>query len=109
MLIRFAVANVSQTGRATLGVRLIKVDNGAKVAAMTKVDHEEPEDSEDPDSAAVTADDPNEVASEESATVSDPADETPQALPSDVQKLVDRAEQPDDTATHDDENTDDQK
>ncbi|MFD1410450.1 DNA gyrase subunit A [Lapidilactobacillus gannanensis] len=112
VLIRFAVANVSQTGRATLGVRLIKVDNGAKVAAMAKVDHEEPEDSEDPedpDSAAVTADDPNEVASEESATVSNPADETPQALPSDVQKLVDRAEQPDDTATHDDENTDDQK
>lgn len=41
VMIRFHVENVSQTGRATLGVRLIRVDDGAKVSTMTKV---EPED-----------------------------------------------------------------
>ena len=45
VLIRFKVANVSQTGRATLGVRLIRVDDEAKVATMAKVEAEpdEPE------------------------------------------------------------------
>lgn len=40
VLIRFKVANVSQTGRATLGVRLIRVDDQAKVATMAKVEAE---------------------------------------------------------------------
>ena len=37
VMIRFDVNDVSQTGRATLGVRLIKVDDGAKVASITRV------------------------------------------------------------------------
>ncbi|WP_129045491.1 DNA gyrase subunit A [Companilactobacillus metriopterae] len=41
VMIRFDVANVSQTGRATLGVRLIKVDDGTIVSTMTKVAKEE--------------------------------------------------------------------
>ncbi|RHX72255.1 DNA gyrase subunit A [Lacticaseibacillus paracasei] len=45
VMIRFNIQSVSQTGRATLGVRLIRVDDDAKVATMAKV---EPE-SDDPD------------------------------------------------------------
>lgn len=37
VIIRFDVANVSQTGRATLGVHLIKMDDETHVATMTKV------------------------------------------------------------------------
>ncbi|QEA59051.1 DNA gyrase subunit A [Leuconostoc koreense] len=41
VMIRFNVDSVSQTGRATLGVRLIRLEDNAKVATLAKVDHEE--------------------------------------------------------------------
>ena len=41
VMIRFTAASVSQTGRATLGVRLIRLEDGAKVATLAKVEHEE--------------------------------------------------------------------
>lgn len=44
ILIRFDVADVSTTGRSTQGVRLIRVDEGVKVTAATKVEREEDED-----------------------------------------------------------------
>lgn len=44
VMIRFAVSSVSQTGRATLGVRLIRLEDGAKVATLAKVEHETTED-----------------------------------------------------------------
>ncbi|EAA0412583.1 hypothetical protein B4Y49_17810, partial [Listeria monocytogenes] len=37
---RFNVATVSQTGRATLGVRLMKMENNAKVVTMATVEPE---------------------------------------------------------------------
>lgn len=37
VMIRFHAADVSETGRAAIGVRLIRVDDGAKVATMAKV------------------------------------------------------------------------
>ena len=40
VMIRFNIQSVSQTGRATLGVRLIRVDDDAKVATMAKVEPE---------------------------------------------------------------------
>ena len=40
VLIRFAVSDVSQTGRATLGVRLMKTNDDAIVSAMAKVEPE---------------------------------------------------------------------
>ncbi|MEP7145289.1 MAG: DNA gyrase C-terminal beta-propeller domain-containing protein, partial [Ferruginibacter sp.] len=40
--IRMSVASVSEQGRATQGVKLIKVDDGDEIAAITKLD-EEPE------------------------------------------------------------------
>lgn len=47
VIIRFDVANVSQTGRATLGVHLIKMDDDIHVATMTKVAKEEDESEDD--------------------------------------------------------------
>lgn len=44
VMIRFDVDDVSQTGRATLGVRLIKVDDGAQVASITAVPKASDED-----------------------------------------------------------------
>ena len=41
VMIRFTTESVSQTGRATLGVRLISLEDGAKVATLAKVEHEE--------------------------------------------------------------------
>lgn len=49
VLIRFKIENVSQTGRATLGVRLIKVDDGTKVAGITKVPEADEEETEEID------------------------------------------------------------
>lgn len=46
VMIRFSIANVSETGRATLGVHLIKVEEGAIVSTMAKVDPEEIDDEE---------------------------------------------------------------
>jgi DNA gyrase subunit A len=40
VMIRFTVDAVSQTGRATMGVRLMRLDEGSKVSTLAKVDHE---------------------------------------------------------------------
>jgi DNA gyrase subunit A len=47
VIIRFNVETVSQTGRATLGVRLMKMENGAKVVTMATVDPEVSEADDD--------------------------------------------------------------
>jgi len=41
--IRMSVASVSEQGRATQGVKLIKVDDGDEIAAITKLDEKEEE------------------------------------------------------------------
>lgn len=41
VIIRFNVDSVSQTGRSTQGVRLIRLEEGAKVSTMAKVEAEE--------------------------------------------------------------------
>ncbi|AEV94345.1 DNA gyrase subunit A [Pediococcus claussenii] len=47
VMIRFNINTVSQTGRATLGVHVIRIDDGSKVATMAKVAPEvDEEDSE---------------------------------------------------------------
>ncbi|MFV0558907.1 MAG: DNA gyrase subunit A [Enterococcus sp.] len=53
VLIRFNVANVPQTGRATLGVRLMKMEEDAKVVTMAKVAPEEIEDAENAPEATI--------------------------------------------------------
>ncbi|KMQ41045.1 DNA gyrase subunit A [Oenococcus oeni] len=44
VMIRFAAADVSITGRATLGVHVIKIEEGSKVATLVKVEKEEDEE-----------------------------------------------------------------
>lgn len=51
VIIRFNVASVSQTGRSTLGVRLMKMENGAKVVTMATVEPEELELSSEEESS----------------------------------------------------------
>lgn len=46
VMIRFGIEKVSETGRATLGVHLIKMDADSTVATMAKVEKEAPEEVE---------------------------------------------------------------
>lgn len=39
--IRMKVANISEQGRATQGVKLIRLDEGDEIAAITKLDEEQ--------------------------------------------------------------------
>lgn len=49
VIIRFHVATVSQTGRATLGVRLMRMEDEAKVVTMATVDAQQLENIEEPE------------------------------------------------------------
>ena len=61
VIIRFGIETVSQTGRATLGVHLIKMDDETHVATMTKVaKEEESEDETEADSSENEASEQNE-------------------------------------------------
>lgn len=53
VMIRFDVDSVPETGRATMGVHLIRIDEDSKVATMAKVDHEDEDqpDEENKDSS----------------------------------------------------------
>ncbi|MHC5250023.1 DNA gyrase subunit A [Enterococcus sp. LJL90] len=59
VIIRFNVSNVSQTGRATLGVRVMKMENEAKVVTMAIVDAEVAEPEEAAESTEATDSDSN--------------------------------------------------
>lgn len=88
VMIRFNIQNVSQTGRATLGVRLIRVDDDAKVATMAKV---EPE-SDDPDDSS-KPDQPTDPQAGPTDTHAQPADgQYAGNADEQVNKLLDRAE-----------------
>ncbi|WP_076460276.1 DNA gyrase subunit A [Limosilactobacillus caccae] len=54
VIIRFGIESVSQTGRAAVGVHLIKMDDDARVATIAKVDKED--DDPDEQNVAVSAD-----------------------------------------------------
>ncbi|AKP67645.1 DNA gyrase subunit A [Companilactobacillus ginsenosidimutans] len=66
VMIRFDVENVSQTGRATLGVRLIKVDDKAFVSTMALIAHEDEEEVDEE-----SADAPETPSSDDSANTED--------------------------------------
>lgn len=55
VIIRFGIETVSETGRSTMGVRLIRLDDDAEVATMAKVAKEDDEDEAD-DSSSTDAD-----------------------------------------------------
>ncbi|MGX7052274.1 DNA gyrase subunit A [Leuconostoc palmae] len=52
VMIRFDSSAVSQTGRATLGVRLMRLEDGTKVATLAKIEHVEEEIVEDNDAVS---------------------------------------------------------
>ena len=52
VIIRFGIETVSQTGRSAVGVHLIKMDKGTKVATMAKVEKESDDDEEGQDESA---------------------------------------------------------
>ncbi|WP_203632934.1 DNA gyrase subunit A [Lacticaseibacillus suibinensis] len=103
VMIRFSSQTVSQTGRSTLGVRLIRVDEGSKVATMAKLDPE-PDEPDTPTEAAADA-----KPAEGAETAADGANTEAPAGDADAQvnKLLRRAEaDQDDQATDDDEGKD---
>lgn len=87
VMIRFTVDSVSETGRATQGVRVIRLDDDAIVATFAKVEHEEdtPELAED---AAETADDATPVVNDTEL----PAAPVDGEQPAEVAELLSRAE-----------------
>lgn len=87
VMIRFTVDSVSETGRATQGVRVIRLDDDAIVATFAKVEHEEdtPELAED---AVETADDATPVVNETEL----PAAPVDGEQPAEVAELLARAE-----------------
>ncbi len=89
VMIRFNIQSVSQTGRATLGVRLIRVDDDAKVATMAKVEPEtdDPEDGNKPDQPTSPTDGSAAPTSQQPADGSYAGDADQQ-----VSQLLDRAE-----------------
>lgn len=103
VMIRFSSQTVSQTGRSTLGVRLIRVDEGSKVATMAKLDPE-PDEPDTPTEAAADA-----KTAEGAETAADGANtEAPAGdAGAQVNELLRRAEaDQDDQATDDDEEKD---
>lgn len=87
VMIRFTVDSVSETGRATQGVRVIRLDDDAIVATFAKVEHEEdtPELAED---AVETADDATPVVNDTEL----PAAPVDGEQPAEVAELLARAE-----------------
>ena len=79
VMIRFNIATVSQTGRATLGVRLIRLDDNGQVATMAKVDPEPEDDGDQAVDGETTAEgvqtDGNDATASEAATIETPTSE----------------------------------
>jgi DNA gyrase subunit A len=73
--IRMKVADISEQGRATQGVKLIRLDNGDEIAAITKLedqeDNEEPEVISDQDAPASEGGDATQTG-EEASTEGNP-------------------------------------
>lgn len=67
VIIRFGIETVSETGRSTMGVRLIRLDDDAEVATMAKVAKEDDEDEAD-DSSSTDADNDTPATDQEEKT-----------------------------------------
>ncbi|WP_368646433.1 DNA gyrase subunit A [Alkalibacterium putridalgicola] len=72
VIIRFHSKNISQTGRATQGVRLMRLEDDIYVSTLAKVEPEEEEDDEELTDSEETATDS--VTDEEISEESEPAD-----------------------------------
>lgn len=113
VMIRFNIDTVSQTSRATLGVRLMRVDDGAKVVSMAKVDPE-PDEPDDPTAGPSDGQPqgPTGTAGADGSAVDGTTSTTPRVAPTDepagdadaqVNELLRRAEADQDDATDPDE------
>jgi len=92
VMIRFHADAISQTGRATLGVRLIKLDDESIVSTMAKVEREDDAEAVAPLNEEVTSEGEND-GSEASETIGQP--NTPDATESSemAEKLSDFADE----------------
>jgi len=71
--IRMKVADISEQGRATQGVKLIRLDEGDEIAAITKLDdQEQPETAEAADTTAPEATENGNTASDNGQTTENP-------------------------------------
>ena len=75
--IRMSVASVSEQGRATQGVKLIRVDEGDAIAAITKLDEQEEVIVADESPATILPE--NEATGDADATTEESTDATPAA------------------------------
>jgi DNA gyrase subunit A len=73
--IRMSVTSISEQGRATQGVKLIRVDDGDEIAAITNLDEKEEELSEDGSNQDHSAIDSNDNSNTEIADGDDAASE----------------------------------
>ena len=88
VMIRFTVDSISETGRATQGVRVIRLDDGSAVATFAKVEH------------VVTEEDEAETVVSEETVATETTGELPTApadgeQPAEVTELLHRAEDDD--------------
>ncbi|MBU7567682.1 DNA gyrase subunit A [Weissella sagaensis] len=85
VMIRFTVDSISETGRATQGVRVIRLDDDSSVSTFAKVEHVIPEEE-----TAQTVN-PDETVSDDLPTVPEDGEQ-----PSEVAELLQRAEDDED-------------
>ncbi|MEG0497047.1 MAG: DNA gyrase subunit A [Carnobacterium sp.] len=65
VIIRFSASSISQTGRVTLGVRLIRVGDNGAVSTMAKVDAEETDIEEESTDSVITTTDSEDLSTTE--------------------------------------------
>lgn len=75
--IRMSVASVSEQGRNTQGVKLIRVDDGDEIAAITKLDEQEDKDELDETEGSASGETSSEASTESAATEGESAEDAP--------------------------------
>ena len=75
--IRMSVASVSEQGRNTQGVKLIRVDDGDEIAAITKLDEQEDKDELDETEGSASGETSSEASTESAASEGESAEDAP--------------------------------
>jgi DNA gyrase subunit A len=83
--IRTSIADIREAGRATQGVKLIRLDENDEIAATSKIEEQDvPEEGENINNEAIIADDASNISSENTDTaindtLNNEGDDTPDA------------------------------
>jgi DNA gyrase subunit A len=83
--IRTSVADIREAGRATQGVKLIRLDENDEIAATSKIEEQDvPEEGENTDNEIVTTDNSSNISNEAADdliddTLNNEGDDTPEA------------------------------